>query len=167
MNKKHKNENKVRVVFVCLGNICRSPTAEFVFRDLVAKEGLEDSILIDSAGTGSWHVGEPPDERSAAAARARGVILGGQSRQTVAEDFDRFDYVIAMDDSNVTNLERLAPTPAARQKVHLFRDYDPASEQGSGVPDPYYGEGGFDRVFDICAAASAGFLAFIREQHGL
>ncbi len=160
------SKNEIKVVFVCLGNICRSPTAEFVFRDLVEREGLTNRLLIESAGTGGWHVGESPDSRSAAAARRRGVELGGSARKILTADFARFDYVIAMDADNVHNLARIAPSAAAKSKVHMFRDFDPASPKGSEVPDPYYGEGGFEKVFDICQAASAGLLAFLRKEHG-
>ncbi|MBW2460511.1 MAG: low molecular weight phosphotyrosine protein phosphatase [Deltaproteobacteria bacterium] len=160
------SKNEIKIVFVCLGNICRSPTAEFVFRDLVEREGLTNHLLIESAGTGGWHVGESPDRRSAAAAKRRGVELGGAARQMLAADFARFDYVIAMDADNVHNLARLSPSAAAKSQVHLFRDFDPDSPKGSEVPDPYYGEGGFDKVFDICQAASVGLLAFLREEHG-
>ncbi len=152
----------IRVCFVCLGNICRSPTAEAVFAHLVNEEGLADRFVIDSAGTGAWHAGEPAHPDTRAAARARGIEVTSIARQFTRADFDRFDYVVAMDRQNRANLERLA----AGHTVHLFRDFDPASPKGAEVPDPYY-EGGFDRVFDICEAAARGFLAHLRETHGL
>jgi protein-tyrosine phosphatase len=158
--------SKIKVVFVCLGNICRSPTAEGVFRHHAEEEGVHGQLLIDSAGTGAWHVGESPDRRSAAAARQRGVILEGAARKASKKDFERFDYVLAMDADNYDNLARMAPSAAARKKLHMFRDFDEASPEGSEVPDPYYGgDGGFEKVFDICQAASEGLLAFLRETH--
>jgi protein-tyrosine phosphatase len=157
----------VRVCFVCLGNICRSPTAEGIMRHLVREAGLADRIAIDSAGTGAWHVGEPPDRRAGATARARGVVLESRARQFVIDDFDRFDYVLAMDRSNLNDLVSLAPTEAARAKVHLFRSFDPDSPAGAGVPDPYFGgTDGFDHVFDLCEAACRGLIARIESEHG-
>ncbi|MBX3275382.1 MAG: low molecular weight phosphotyrosine protein phosphatase [Sandaracinaceae bacterium] len=154
----------IRVCFVCLGNICRSPTAEAAFRHLVESEGLAARFVIDSAGTGSWHVGERAHPDTRAAAKARGVEVTSIARQFTAEDFDRFDYVVAMDHQNVRNLRRLPG--GAERTIHLFRDFDPGSPAGSEVPDPYY-EGGFDAVFDICRAAAAGMLARLRDTHGL
>lgn len=157
---------QIRVCFVCLGNICRSPTAEACFIHLVEREGLAERFVIDSAGTGAWHVGESAHPDTRAAAKRRGVEVRSVARQFVAADFVRFDYVLAMDLQNHQNLLRLAPDEAAKAKVHLFRDFDPASPKGVEVPDPYY-EGGFDRVFDICRAAAHGLLAHLRETHGL
>jgi len=156
----------VRICFVCMGNICRSPTAEGVFRHLVEQAGLGHAVTIDSAGTDAWHVGEPPDVRAAAEARRRGVSLDGQrARQFTAQDFARFDRVIAMDGSNLRKLERLAHTPEARAKLSLLRDHDPASAPGQDVPDPYYGgRDGFPRVFDIVTAGCRGLLDEIRGE---
>jgi protein-tyrosine phosphatase len=159
-------DSEIRVCFVCLGNICRSPTAEAVFAHLVEREGLRERFLIDSAGTGAYHAGETAHPDTRAAALERGIEVTSVARQFVPSDFDRFDYVVAMDRSNRANIERLAKGDEDRAKIHLFRDYDPASPAGSEVPDPYY-EGGFDRVFDICEAASAGLLAQLRRAHGL
>ena len=161
------SKDKVRICFVCLGNICRSPTAEGVMRHLLRQEKLEDRFELDSAGTGSWHVGEPPDERATETARGRGFTLEGAARQFQARDFDRFDLVVAMDTSNKKNLERIAPDGDARGKVKLLRDFDPASPEGSEVPDPYFGgPEGFEDVFDIVDAACRGLLAHVREYHG-
>lgn len=158
----------VRVVFVCLGNICRSPTAEGVFRHLVVESGLQQKIDIDSAGTGGWHVGEPPDRRATAAARARGVTLTGRARKFDPRDFETFDFVIAMDTSNREVLEEFAVTEVYRSKLYLMRSFDAESETGASVPDPYYGGAdGFDQVFDICMASAQGLLDHIRKQHGL
>jgi protein-tyrosine phosphatase len=159
----------VRVSFVCLGNICRSPTAEAVMRKLVERAGLADRVLIDSAGTGDWHVGEPRDARSTAVGKKRGTPLGGAARQFQPGDFARFDQVLAMDRKNLRDLLALAPDDAARAKVSLLRSFDPGLVAGDDeVPDPYYGGlDGFDRVFDICEAACAGLLAHLRRTHGL
>jgi low molecular weight protein-tyrosine phosphatase len=154
-----------RVLFVCMGNICRSPTAEGVFRKLVRDEGLEGEIEIDSAGTGGWHVGEPPDSRSAEAARRRGIDLDGAARQFSAADFDRFDLILAMDAENKRELLRVAPDDDARAKIRLFREFDPASNGGGDldVPDPYFGgEQGFERVLDLVDAAARGLLDDLR-----
>ncbi len=159
----------VRVCFVCLGNICRSPTAEATMRQLLAEEELAARIEIDSAGTGDWHVGEPPDRRARTAAKRRGVDVRGRARKVVTKDFAYFDYVIAMDRTNRSDLLRLAPDEAGGEKVELFRNYDPDSPRDADVPDPYYGRGddGFERVLDICEAACRGLLEHIRENHRL
>ena len=135
-----------------------------MFRHLVEAEGLAHRFEIDSAGTGAWHTGEAAHRDTRATGRARGVEVTSIARQFLAEDFDRFDYVVAMDRSNRTNLERLAGSTS--RTIHLFRDFDPDSEKGSEVPDPYY-DGGFDRVFDICEAAAEGFLDELRATHAL
>src|SRR5690606_35403807 len=142
----------VRICFVCLGNICRSPTAEGVMAHLVEEAGLAGRIEIDSAGTGAWHVGEPADQRARAAAR-RGMTLASVARQVRREDFDRFDYLVAMDGSTLSELRRMAPRGGGRARLVLLREFDPASPSGAAVPDPYYGgEDGFEEVLDICEA---------------
>ena len=147
----------VRVLFVCLGNICRSPTAEGVFRDLVRREGLAGKIGTDSCGTGGWHVGNPPDRRMTAAAAEDGLELAGQARQVTVDDFREFDLVVAMDGSNHADLLRLAPDDDARARVRLFREY--AGEAGEGVPDPYYGgPDGFREVVAIVRRAARGLV---------
>lgn len=155
----------MRLLFVCLGNICRSPTAEGVMRALVADAELEDDIFIDSAGTGGWHVGSPPDRRAAAAASARGLVLEGAARQVREKDFLDFDLLVAMDGENGRELRRLAPGEEQRAKVRLLREFDPASAGTADldVPDPYYGaEGGFEEVLDLVSAACEGLLEEIR-----
>jgi protein-tyrosine phosphatase len=154
-----------RILFVCLGNICRSPTAEGVMRSLVAQAGLEDSIELDSAGTGAWHVGSPPDERATEAASTRGVTLEGSARQVKRTDFKDFDVLIAMDSANLRDLRALAHGDEERAKVSLLREFDPASVSSGDldVPDPYYGAGdGFAKVFDLVHAACEGLLAQIQ-----
>lgn len=157
----------IRICCVCLGNICRSPTAEAVLVELIDEAGLDHAIEVDGAGTSAWHVGETPDGRSAAAARRHGVTLRGRARQFVVEDFERFDYIVAMDRANRRDLLALAPDAAAAAKVSLLRDHDPLAD-GPDVPDPYYGAGdGFERVFQICRAGGRGLLAAIRSRHAL
>lgn len=152
----------VRICFVCLGNICRSPTAEGIFRELAAREGV--LVEVDSAGTGDWHVGEPPDARATRAAAARGYRLSGRARKFVPRDFARFDLILAMDGSNREALLALAPTDDARRKIHLLRSFDPNAPADANVPDPYYGEDdGFDRVISLCEAACRGLLDEIRK----
>ena len=154
-----------RICFVCLGNICRSPTAEGVMQALVEEAGLSARFVLDSAGTSGYHQGEPADSRSIAAARRRGYSLESRSRQFKASDFSRFDYVVAMDQSNLSGLEQLASSEPERAKLHLLRDFDEASPEGAEVPDPYYGgPGGFDRVLDICEAGCRGLLAHVRRE---
>ena len=156
---------QVAVCFVCLGNICRSPTAEGVMIQLVSDAGLRDLIRIDSAGTGAYHVGERADARSRAAAEARGVVLESRARLFVQEDFERFDYIVAMDRKNLTHMQRMASADAHRGKLSLLRAYD-ASSGSLDVPDPYY-EDNFDEVFDICAAGCRGLLQHITARHRL
>jgi protein-tyrosine phosphatase len=152
------------VCFVCLGNICRSPTAEAVFRTVVDEAGLNDVIHIESAGTSDWHVGGDADRRTVAAATARGIAMSHRAQQFTVRDFARFDHVIAMDDDNVAALRTIAPTPADAAKIRLLRSFDPDSPDGAVVPDPYYGgPKGFDEVIDMCEAACRGLLDELRE----
>jgi protein-tyrosine phosphatase len=158
-----------RLLFVCLGNICRSPTAEGVMRELVRQAALEGSVELDSAGTGAWHVGSPPDARAVDAARARGITLEGIARQVRPDDFDDFDLILAMDRSNLRELRQLADGAAGRAKLRLLREFDPAGagDQDLEVPDPYYGAaGGFDEVLDLVQAACTGLLAQIDAGRG-
>ena len=154
-----------RVLFVCTGNICRSPTAEGVFRHLVDARGLSGKIEADSAGIGSWHVGEPPDPRSQQTARARGIDISDQRARSVhIDDFEAFDLILAMDKGHYQDLERACPG-AHSAKIRLFLGYAP--ETGiTDVPDPYYGDGdGFERVFDMIETAANGLLAEIEGHH--
>jgi protein-tyrosine phosphatase len=150
----------VRILFVCMGNICRSPTAEGVMRALVRDAGLEGRIELESAGTGGWHVGDPPDRRAVSAARARGIEVDGAARQVSTADFEDFDLILAMDADNLAALRALAPDDDGRAKVALLRDHDPAaSDRDRDVPDPYYGAvDGFDEVLDLVGAACRGLL---------
>jgi protein-tyrosine phosphatase len=156
----------VRVCFVCLGNICRSTTAEAVMRHLVRAEGLDDEIEIESAGTGDWHVGEPRDQRSRAVGESRGIPLTGVAQQFTGVDFARFDYVLAMDRSNRDALLEMARGAEEKAKVRMLRSFDPQSPPDADVPDPYYGgASGFDHVFDLCEAACRGLVAELRRAH--
>ncbi len=152
------------VVFVCLGNICRSPSAEGVFQALIDAAGLTEQISVDSAGTGGWHVGDPPDERARRVAAELGYDLSAQrARQFQIADFDKFDYVIAMDRSNLDNLHRLGHGEFSGE-LGLMLDY--AGRIGEEVPDPYYGEiEDYYHVFDLLKPAAEGLLAHIRETH--
>ncbi|WNK00366.1 low molecular weight protein-tyrosine-phosphatase [Thalassospiraceae bacterium LMO-JJ14] len=155
----------IRVLFVCLGNICRSPTAEGVFRDLVRREGLSDRIQTDSCGTSDWHIGGPPDERACAEAERRGIDLSDlRARQIHPDDFNNFHYVLGMDDQNITRLLAQCPE-TGKERVKLFLSFAPEVGR-SDVPDPYYGgPDGFADVFDMIDAASRGLLADIRKKH--
>ncbi len=155
----------VRVLFICTGNICRSPTAEGVFRTLVHEEGLAGSVEADSAGIHGYHVGEPPDPRSVAAARRRGVDLSDlRARRVRSDDFERFDYLIAMDHGHRSALAAMA-SPRGEGRIHMMLGFAPqlAVEE---VPDPYYGGGdGFEHVLDLIEASSAGLIEHIRRHH--
>lgn len=163
-----KNNGTLRLCFVCLGNICRSPTAEGIMRTLVSQQGLDGHIEVESAGTGTWHLGEAADSRARATAKARGVTLDRRAQQFTRAWFDRFDYVLVMDEDIQQTIRRLSPAKADHEKVHVLRDFDPDSPRGSRVPDPYYGgPDGFEDVFDICDAACRGLLAHLRASHAL
>ncbi|MBJ7347435.1 MAG: low molecular weight phosphotyrosine protein phosphatase [Thermoleophilaceae bacterium] len=157
----------MELLFVCLGNICRSPTAEAVMQNLVDQEGLTDSFRLDSAGTGGWHVGAAPDERSVEAAARRGIELRGSARQVRATDFDDFRFLLAMDRANWRDLRNLAPDEEAAEKVFLLREFDPVARGDFDVPDPYYGgPSGFDDVITMVEHACIGLLAHIQTELG-
>jgi protein-tyrosine phosphatase len=156
----------VRILFVCMGNICRSPTAEAVMRRKLEEAGLAAAVELDSAGTDGWHAGSPPDARATEAARRRGTALTGAARQVTEDDFARFDLVLAMDRENVGELLRRAPDDEARGRVRLLREFDPASAGAPDldVPDPYFGgPQGFDTVLDQVEAACDGLLDEVRR----
>lgn len=133
-------------------------------RHLLKQEGLTDRVEVDSAGTAAYHAGEPPDRRATAAARKRGIALGGTARAFRPIDWERFDYVLAMDAENFDDLQASAPK-AHRGKLHLLREFDPDSPERAGVPDPYYGgDAGFEHVIDLCEAACRGLLRHLRER---
>lgn len=153
-----------RILFVCLGNICRSPMAEGVFRRVAEEEGLIDRFEIDSAGLGDWHIGQAPDHRAQKAVRSRGVDISDQSaRQVVDEDFDRFDLLLVMDRSNYAELKARAPHEA-RAKIRPFLDFAPHVGTRD-VPDPFFGGAeGFDRALDLIEAAARGLLASLAGE---
>jgi len=156
----------IRLLFVCMGNICRSPTGEGVMRGLLREQGLEDVVAVDSAGTGDWHLGDPPDPRATAAAAARGVALAGAARQVTAADFEDHDLILAADRRNLRDLLAVAPDDA-RDRIHLLREFDPASAGAPDldVPDPYYGgDDGFEHVLDLVEAACRGLLDSLRAD---
>lgn len=159
-------QGRVGVLFVCLGNICRSPLAKVVFADHVRKAGMESGLKIDSCGTGGWHAGEGADPRSVKVAAERGLQLEHVARMLHHTDFDTYRYLIAMDRSNRTNMVNMG---APRERVHLIRSFDPAMagrpERELEVPDPYYGgEDGFAKVYTMLDTACAGLLDAIRQE---
>ena len=159
--------SKVSVLFVCLGNICRSPTAHGVFQGMVDAGGLGDLIAVDSAGTGDWHIGRSPDQRTSQVAASRGYDLSQLRARLVTQgDFDQFDYVIAMDSANLQDLESMRPAHYSGH-LGLFLEFA-RGDSHAEVPDPYYGgEKGFELVFDLVEDASQGLLEHICVQHEL
>lgn len=159
------NRMQYRVLFVCLGNICRSPTAEAVMRAQLQQAGLEQGIAVDSAGTSSWHIGEPPDRRAMQAAQARGYDLTPlRGRQIEPADLMQFDLILAMDEANLRDLQDLATTEAQRQRLWLLGDLSSAY-QGQDVPDPYFGgAAGFARVLDMIESCVAALITRLRNE---
>jgi protein-tyrosine phosphatase len=158
--------HKTSVLFVCMGNICRSPTAEGVFRHVVTEAGLADRFEIDSAGTHAYHVGEPADRRSRAAAERRGISLDGiAARRVELEDYEKFDYVLAMDSDNLRHMQDQADADY-QERIRLFLEFAPSAEDE--VPDPYYGgAAGFERVLDLVTEASRTLLETLRSRHSI
>ena len=148
-----------RILFVCLGNIVRSPLAENIFRHLANEAGLGQKYDVDSAGTAAYHIGDSPDSRMRQVAAARGLDYDGSGRQVSAQDFYDFDLLIPMDTSNYADLIALATKPEQREKIHLMRDFDPQSGDDPSVPDPYYGGiDGFEKVYDIVERSTQNLL---------
>lgn len=156
--------DKIKVLFVCMGNICRSPTAEGVFRQLIEQHGLTHRVTTDSAGTHAYHIGEPPDQRAQATALSRGLDISDlRARRVAVDDFDEFDYVLAMDSENYSLLFEQCPD-TYREKLNLFLNFAPELNI-TEVPDPYYGgKRGFENVFDMVEAASEGLIAEIKQR---
>jgi len=155
----------VEISFVCLGNICRSPLAQGVFQDLVNRKKLDQNILVSSAGIGNWHIGNLPDERMCQTARSKGIQLQSRAQQFQSKDFDRFNLVLAMDHSNLLNLEKIAPSTLPPDKLMLFRSFDPESNGDQDVPDPYYGGAkGFEEVYRMVERTCPPILAYIKSR---
>jgi len=153
----------VRILFVCLGNICRSPLAEAIFKHKIAESGLSGKFIVDSSGTGDYHIGEDPDARTIEVAIRNGVSISHKARQFSTRDFDSFDYIIAMDESNLRNIRNLKNN-IEKGRLMLMRDFDESKDKN--VPDPYFGgKDGFDEVFDILDASLANFLEFLKKEH--
>jgi protein-tyrosine phosphatase len=160
-------KQRVGVVFVCTGNICRSPLAEGVFRHLATERGLAGRLEIDSAGISDYHEGDPPDARTNAVARRRGIELTGKSRPLVRSDLDRFDYIIVMDEENRQGVDRLARGATPSGRVHFLREFDPEAGNQLAVPDPYYGgPSGFEHVHDLVERACRHLLDSIAQEQG-
>ena len=156
---------KIRVLFVCLGNICRSPLAEALFKDKIARKGLTQIIEADSCGTSNYHIGDWPDERTLLNALKNGIQINHLGRQLTIKDLEYFDFIIAMDRSNYHNILRLTNEEKHKKKVVLMRSFDSISDH-EDVPDPYYGgERGFQEVFDILNRSTENFLAYLKKNH--
>jgi protein-tyrosine phosphatase len=153
------------ISFVCLGNICRSPLAQGVFQDLVNREKLDQKIIISSAGTGNWHIGNLPDERMRQTAQSKGIKLESRAQQFQGKDFNRFNLVLAMDHSNLVRLSEIAPSTLPKNKLMLFRYFDPESTNDQDVPDPYYGGSkGFEEVYSIVKRTCPPLLDYIKSR---
>lgn len=162
------SDNKIKVLFVCMGNICRSPIAEGIFCSLLAKANLTDNFIVDSAGTSNYHVGDLPDCRAIEAAKCSGVSLTHSARQFTKDDFDNFDYILVMDHLNHEAVLSLTNNKESHEKVFLFRTFDSESTDFQNVPDPYYGgDQDFIEVCEIVTKAGLGFLEFVRSTHGI
>lgn|SRR5690606_10968320 len=158
----------IKVLFVCLGNICRSPLAEAIFDHKVKEKGLSQHLASDSCGTSNYHIGKAPDHRSITCAQNRGILIDHQGRQISSRDFEDFDYLIVMDESNLTNVQNLMERSGHNHpRLHLMREFQPNAAHME-VPDPYYGEAeGFEEVYDILDESIDHLLAHIIQEHGL
>ena len=155
----------VEISFVCLGNICRSPLAQGVFQDLVNQKKLEQKIIVTSAGTGGWHIGDLPDERMRRTAQSNGIQLESRARQFQSADFNRFNLILAMDHSNLARLEEIAPSNLSPEKLMLFRSFDPECNGNQDVPDPYYGGAkGFEEVYSMVKRTCPPLLDYIKSR---
>jgi len=158
---------KIKVLFVCLGNICRSPLAEAIFNHKIQQAGMDGHFEVDSCGTGNYHIGSQPDPRTLANARKNGIPINHVCRQLTASDLEYYDYILAMDNSNFNNIMRLRGADKHSEKIALLRDFDPESK-GLEVPDPYFGgEDGFQEVFEILDRSMYHFIEHVRGRHSL
>jgi protein-tyrosine phosphatase len=166
--KENRTRPEIRVLFICMGNICRSPVAEGVFRRMLEDAGLAEKVQVDSAGTHDYQIGNPPDVRSQATARRRGINLSGlRARQVTLADFAEFDYLLAMDRQNLEQLRNLCQESTGQSRTRLLLEFAPHLPERE-VPDPYYGGiSGFERVLDLVEEAARGLLAHLRERHRL
>lgn len=156
---------KIKVLFVCLGNICRSPLAEALFNDKVIKRGLADQIEMESCGTANYHIGDWPDERTMANALANGISIDHRGRQLKQQDLEYYDFILTMDSSNYVNVLRMHDSEKHKHKVSLMRTFDSQPDDGD-VPDPYYGgERGFQQVFEILDRSTENFLTHLEQKH--
>lgn len=163
-NKKITRDKPFKICFVCLGNICRSPTAEGIFQHLVNERGLQAFFYIDSAGTSAWHVGEPANSKSRQVANRNGIELPSRARRFESPDLKEFDLILAMDHENLENLQRLDTRSEFGEKIRLMREFDPEPGDGA-VPDPYYGGmDGFQNVFDVLMRSSRNLLDELEER---
>ena len=163
MGESASDRQRTSVLFVCLGNICRSPLAEGVFRHLATERGPDHEFLVDSAGTGAWHVGEPPDRRSVEVAARHGITVNGRARKVRPDDLQSFDLVVAMDRENLEDLENLADAHGSRARLHLLREFD-SRRTGDDVPDPYYGgPNGFETVYHMVRRSCEGLLETLAD----
>ncbi|WP_018109383.1 low molecular weight protein-tyrosine-phosphatase [Bacteroides propionicifaciens] len=159
-----KKEDKKKILFVCLGNICRSPSAEGIMLDLLQKKGLTDQFIIDSAGTNGYHNGDLPDPRMRKHAAMRGFDLVHRSRQVKTEDFYDFDMIIGMDDGNISKLQELSPSTEETKKIHKMVDFL-VKKEATYIPDPYYGGAdGFELVMDLLEDACEGLIAHVAQE---
>jgi protein-tyrosine phosphatase len=157
--------NPQKVLFVCLGNIIRSPLAENMFRHLIEQEGLSNRFMADSAGTSAWHIGDQPDSRMRRTAASHGLTYSGSARQFSIDDFSEFDLILAMDESNRRSMVAIAPNEEAKQKVQLMRAFDPESSESTDVPDPYYGgQEGFEETYLIVERSVRGLLDWLLSE---
>ncbi|MGD1841485.1 MAG: low molecular weight protein-tyrosine-phosphatase [Thermonemataceae bacterium] len=157
----------IRVLFVCLGNICRSPMAEGILRHMLEEQDLQDKVYVDSAGTSTYHLGELADYRTRKVLTNKGITLTHEARQIQAEDFETFDYILAADKSNIENILKVRPSTQEAKEVILIRQFDP-SNTGEEVPDPYHGNmGHFEEVYSMLEDTLEAFLSYLKEKHKL
>lgn len=168
MNPTEGKKKKIRLLFVCLGNICRSPAAEGIMSGLVLKNELQDVIEVDSAGTSGWHEGDLPDERMRAHGEKRGYDFCSRARKFKKDDFENFDYIIVMDENNYKSIRLLTTDISQVNKIHLMTDFSVQNNNENLIPDPYYGgTSGFELVLDLLEDACEGLLQAIKKEHSL